>query len=154
MTLPAALLPLPQETVPNNRSLEVASEMRVAASRAIRSYDSSTIEIIMNRVSQLRRQYGNSVTCRKVDLVVESPLGTLNKLVGDLTIRHPTAPSNIAFTTNKFCTKVALDTLAKRSSVASPQVMDLATSRTFTSAERTKRQAYQVLFEDGKIRAP
>ena len=73
--------------------------MRVAASRAIRSYDSSTIEIIMNRVSQLRRQYGNSVTCRKVDLVVESPLGTLNKLVGDLTIRHPTAPPNISLTT-------------------------------------------------------
>jgi hypothetical protein len=87
---------------PNNRSHKVASEMRAAAARANRSHDSSTREVIVNRVLQLHSQYGNSVTGRKVDLVVESPLGTLNKLVGDLTIRHPTAPPNIALAT-KFC---------------------------------------------------
>ena len=93
---------------PNNRSLEVANEMRAVVDRANRSHDSSIRDVIMNRVSQLRRRYGNSVTGRKVDLVVESPLGTLPKLVGDLTIRHPipSRPLNFAHT-RRSCTKVA-----------------------------------------------
>ena len=42
---------------------------------------------------------------------------------------------------------MAQDTLSKRSAVASPQVMDLATSRTLTNAEKSKRQTYQTLMK-------
>jgi len=131
---------------PNNRALEVANELRAAADRANGARDSSIRDVIMNRVSQLRRQYGNSVTGRRVDVFVESPLRTLPKLVGDLTIRHPCTVSNFP-NTKRFCTKVAQDTLSKRSAVASPQVMDLATSRTLTDAEKTKRRTYEALMK-------
>ena len=67
-------------------------------------------------------------------------------MVGDLTIRHPCTVSNFP-NTKRFCTKVAQDTLSKRSAVASPQVMDLATSRTLTNAEKTKRQTYGTLMK-------
>ena len=57
---------------------------------------------------------------------------------------HQTSPSNIASTTN-FCTKLASDILAKRSSLACPQVMNLATSRPLTNAERTERPSHHLL---------
>jgi len=42
---------------PNNSSLEVANEIRAAADRANRSHNPSIRDVIMNRVSQLRRRY-------------------------------------------------------------------------------------------------
>ena len=97
----------------------------------------------MERVKKLRSRFGNSVTGRKVDLLVESPLSTSSKIVGDVTIRHPLTPSNEA-STFRFCKKVAEDTLAHRASVASPQPMDWATSLTLTNAEKSKHQTYRV----------
>jgi hypothetical protein len=131
----------------DRRSREIAKELREAAARAHNSHSPLIRDAIMNRVSQLRRLHGNTVTGRKVDLLVESPLGTLPKLLGDLTIKHPLVASNFDKLTKPFCTKVGHDALSKRTGVASPHVMDYATSRVLTSAERTKRQTYEVLMK-------
>jgi hypothetical protein len=131
----------------DGRSSEIAKELREAAVRAYNSHSPSIRDIIMNRVSQLRSLHGNTVTGRRVDLVVESPLGTLPKLLGDLTIKHPLVASNFAKFTKPFCTKVGHDVLSKRTGTASPQVMDCATSRVLTSAEREKSRTYEVLMK-------
>lgn len=131
---------------PGKRLREVANEIRAAARRASKSHDPLVRDIIMNRVAQLRRKYGNSVTGRRVDLSVESSFGTVTKLLCDWTVRHPLTASNFA-STKSFCIKVGQDALSKKGGAASPQVMDLATSRVLTSAERAKRQTYEVLMK-------
>ena len=141
-----------------SRPLQLLKEIQEAAERARGALDRPTKDIIMERVKKLRSRFGNSVTGRKVDLLVESPLSTSSKIVGDVTIRHPLAPSNEA-NTFRFCKKVAEDTLAHRASVASPQPMDLATSLTLTNAEKSKHQTYRVLmklvrYEHGVARLP
>ena len=76
------------------RPLQLLNEAQDAARRGNGALDPRTKQIIMDRVSKLRNKYGNSVTGRRVDLEVESPISTLPKFIADVTMRHPLTPSN------------------------------------------------------------
>ena len=130
----------------SGRPLEIIREIRAASARANKSLDAKSKQLILDRVLNLKNKFGHSVTGRKVDLVVDSQLGTKPKLIGDLTIRHPTAPSNIR-QSKAFCIKVAKDELAKRCSAESLQPMDYATSPLLTNAEKDKFRSHEVLMK-------